>query len=182
MIADGPYWEASRERVNRGRDVPSGQLARRLSRLRGVEGLATQHSGARHSPDCFTRLISLFPPCFSLLSPFFSLFRRDPDFDNPPETICFQMVDQKAPSRAEQDHNREIIRAYQGGNREITGAEQERDDSAGSSKMRRHSAPIQPLEIWRLKPADPRARQDGQARITTSTISCSSFPLAPPAA
>jgi hypothetical protein len=56
------------------------------------------------------------------------------------------MVDQKAPSRAEQEDNREIIRAYQGGNREITGGEQAPRDSAGSSGMRRHSAPIQPLE------------------------------------
>jgi hypothetical protein len=47
----------------------------------------------------------------SLLSPFFSLFRGDSGLDNPPETICFQMVGQKTPSRAEQDHNREIIRA-----------------------------------------------------------------------
>ena len=121
MIADGPYWEASRERVNRGRDVPSGQLARRLSRLRGVEGLATRHFRARHSPDCFTRLFSLFPSLFSLLSPFFSLFRGDPRLDNPPKTVCFQRIDQKGPLRAEQDHNREIIRAYQGGNREVTG-------------------------------------------------------------
>jgi hypothetical protein len=61
------------------------------------------------------------------------------------------MVDQKAPSRAEQDHNREIIRAYQGDNREITGGEQAPRDSTGSSRMRRHSAPIQPLEMWRLE-------------------------------
>jgi hypothetical protein len=99
---------------------------------------------------------SLFLPVI----PFFSLFRRDPDFDNPPETICFQMVDQKAPSRAEQDHNREIIRAYQGANREITGGEQAPVISTGSSRIRRHSAAIQPLEMWRLKPADPSRPQD----------------------
>jgi hypothetical protein len=33
-------------------------------------GGSTRHFRARHSPDWFTRLISLFPPCFSLLSPF----------------------------------------------------------------------------------------------------------------
>jgi hypothetical protein len=70
------------------------------------------------------------------------------------------MVDQKEPSHAEQDHNREIIRAYQGGNREITGAEQDGDDSTGSSRMRRHFAPIQPLEMWRLEPADPFRPED----------------------
>jgi hypothetical protein len=76
-----------------------------------VEALAAQHFRARHSPDCFTRLFSLFAPCFSLLSPFFSLFRHDSGLENPPETACFQRVDQKTPSRAEQEHNREIIRA-----------------------------------------------------------------------
>ena len=49
-------------------------------------------------------------PCFSLLSPFFSLFRGASGVENPPKTICFQMVDQKTPLRAEQEHNREIIR------------------------------------------------------------------------
>jgi hypothetical protein len=28
--------------------------------------------------------------------------------------------------------------------------------SGGSSRMRRHSAPIQPLEMWRLEPSRPR--------------------------
>jgi hypothetical protein len=64
------------------------------------EGSAAQHSSARHSPDCFTRLFSLFAPCFSLLSPFFSLFRGDSGLDNPSKTVCFQRVDQKAPSRS----------------------------------------------------------------------------------
>jgi hypothetical protein len=50
-------------------------------------------------------------PCSSLLSPFFSLFRRGLGFNFPPKTVSFQMVDQKAPSHAEQDNNREIIRA-----------------------------------------------------------------------
>ena len=50
-------------------------------------------------------------PCFSLLSPFFSLFQGGPGLENPPKTVCFQMVAQKAPSHAEQEHNREIIRA-----------------------------------------------------------------------
>jgi hypothetical protein len=126
----------------------------------GVEGSATRHFRARHSPDWFTRLFSLFAPCFSLLSPFFSLFRGDSGLENPPKTVCLQMVGQKAPSRAEQDHNREIIRAYQGGNREITGGEQAPRDSAGSSRMRRHSAPIQPLEMWRLEPPTPSRPQD----------------------
>jgi hypothetical protein len=60
------------------------------------------------------------------------------------------MVDQKMPSRAEQERNREIIRAYQGGDRAITGAEQAGRDSTGSSEMRRHSAPIQLIEMRRL--------------------------------
>ena len=76
----------------------------------GVEALAAQHLRARHSPDWLTRLFSLFAPCFSLLSPFFSLFRGDSGLENPLKTVCFQMVGQKWPSRAEQDHNREIIR------------------------------------------------------------------------
>jgi hypothetical protein len=38
-------------------------------------------------------------PCFSLLSPFFSLFRGDSGLENPPKTVCFQ------PSHAEQEHN-----------------------------------------------------------------------------
>ncbi len=119
-----------------------------------------RHLRARHSPDCFSRHFALLAPCFSLLSPRFSLFRGDSSFENPPKTVWFQMVDQKAPLRAEQDHNREIIRAYQGGNREITGREQAGRDSTGSSRMRRHSAPIQPLEMWRLEPADPSRPPD----------------------
>jgi hypothetical protein len=46
------------------------------------------------------------------------------------------MVDQKTPSRTEQEHNREIIRAYQGDIREITGGEQVGRDSTGSSGIR----------------------------------------------
>ena len=125
--------------------------------------MATRHFRARHSPDCFTRLFLPDPPCFSLFSPFFSLFQRDPGFENPPETVCFQMAGQKAPSRAEQDHNRETIRTYQGDNREITGAEQVGRNSTGSSGMRlADSAPIQPLEMWRLKPAKRRYALAGQ--------------------
>ena len=44
-------------------------------------------------------------PCFSLLSPFFSLFRGDSSCGNPPKTVCFQAVDQKARWRAEQEDN-----------------------------------------------------------------------------
>jgi hypothetical protein len=36
-------------------------------------------------------------------------------------------------------------------NREITGGEQDEDDSAGSGRIKRHSAPIQPLEMWWLE-------------------------------
>jgi hypothetical protein len=43
---------------------------------------------------------------------------------------------------------------------EITGGEQVGRDSTGSSRMRRHSAPIQPLEMWRLEPADPSRPQE----------------------
>ena len=155
----------------RGSAAPSAPT---LTHRAGSKGWRRDTSAPGHSPDCFTRLFSLFAPCFSLLSPFFSLFRRDPGFDNPPKTICFQMVDQKAPARAEQDHNREIIRAYQGGNREITGAEQDGDDSAGSSRMRRHSAPIPPLEMWRLKPADPSRPQDpAQVRSRSGGVEAS---------
>jgi len=50
-------------------------------------------------------------PCFSLLSPFFSLFRGDSGRENSPKNLCFQRVGQKALLRAEQEHNREIIRA-----------------------------------------------------------------------
>jgi hypothetical protein len=69
-----------------------------------------EHFSARLSPDCFTRFFSLFAPCFSLLSRFFSLFRRDSGLENSQKSICFQMVDQKTPPNAEQEHNREIIR------------------------------------------------------------------------
>jgi hypothetical protein len=86
--------------------------------------LAARHFRARPSPHCFTRFISLFAPCFSLLSRFFSLFRGRFGLENPLKTFCFQSVGQKAPMRAEQDRNREITGAYQGGNRQITGAEQ----------------------------------------------------------
>jgi hypothetical protein len=33
----------------------------------------------------------------------------------------------------------------------MTGAEQARRDSAGSNELRRHPAPIRPLEMWRLE-------------------------------
>jgi hypothetical protein len=98
------------------------------------------------------RLIPLFAPCFSLLSLFFSLFRGSSGLENPQKTVCFQLVGQKSPSRAEQEANREIIRGYQGGSREITGAEQAGRDSTGSSAVRRHSVTIEPLEMWRLNP------------------------------
>jgi hypothetical protein len=45
-----------------------------------------RQSGARHSPDWFTRLFS-------------------------PKTFSFQTVDQKTPPRAEQHDNSEILRA-----------------------------------------------------------------------
>jgi hypothetical protein len=131
--------------------------------------LARRHTGARHSPVWFTRLISPFAPCFSLLSPFFSLFRGDPGFNIPPKTVCFPVVDQKTPSRAEQEDNREIIRTYQGGNREITGAEQDGADSTGSSRMRRHSAPIQPLEMWRLIRADPSEKRRAETAASVES-------------
>jgi hypothetical protein len=98
------------------------------------------------------RLIPLLAPCFSLLSFFFSLFRGSSGLENPPKTVCFQLVGQKSPPRAEQEANREIIRGYQVGNRAITGAEQAGRDSTGSSAVRRHSVTIEPLEMWRLNP------------------------------
>jgi hypothetical protein len=42
----------------------------------------------------------------------------------------------------------------------LPGAEQDGDDSAGSSGMRRHSAAIQPLEMWRLQTRRPFSPQD----------------------
>ena len=95
--------------------------------------------------------ISSSSPCSSLFSPFFSLFRGDSSFDNPPNIICFQMVGQKAQLRAEQELNREIIRLSreiilpdQGQNREITGA---RAVQAGSGAV----PPQLAAEMWRLR-------------------------------
>ena len=56
----------------RGESVPLPDL----NAWGGVEGLAARHFRARHSPDCFTPLFVPDPPCFSLLSRFFSLFPR----------------------------------------------------------------------------------------------------------
>jgi hypothetical protein len=70
-------------------------------------GLATQ----LRRPTFASIALRACSPCFSLFFPLFSLFRRGSGFDSPLKTVCFQMVDQRTLSRAEQDDNSEIIRA-----------------------------------------------------------------------
>jgi hypothetical protein len=95
-------------------------LARRRLGGRGLKGRRRDTRAPDIRPIALRACSSLIP-CFSLFSPFSPCSSAILAFDNPLKTVCFQMVGQKAPSRAEQDHNREIIRAYQGDCREITG-------------------------------------------------------------